>query len=122
MRTLISLCLVLLSGFPSVYAGPETDGEEVFQTFCAMCHLPASPLEPSIGPSLKGVVGRQIARLPGFFYTSAFKKQQGVWTDLALSEFLSAPMKKVPGTAMAFGGLSNADERLSLIAYLKKLQ
>lgn len=121
MRVL-AWALMLLSNLCTANTDGATAGEEVFATYCALCHLPPSAREPSIGPSLKGVVGRTVASLPGFTYTPAFRSLGGVWSESALSDFLTKPMAKVPGTAMAFGGLSNARDRNTLIVYLKNLQ
>jgi cytochrome c len=42
-----------------------------------------------------------------------------VWDEAALSEFLSNPKKKVPGTKMSFGGLWTTSEITDLIGYLR---
>jgi cytochrome c len=47
-------------------------------------------------------------------------KSKGVtWAPDTLDAFLAAPMKYVPGTRMAFAGISNPQERADVIAYLK---
>ena len=44
------------------------------------------------------------------------------WDDATLDEYLTAPMKKVPGTKMTFAGLSDPAARKEVIAYLKTLK
>ncbi len=41
------------------------------------------------------------------------------WDEASLSEFLTNPKAKIPGTKMVFAGLKSDDERANLIAYLK---
>lgn len=121
MRALAVLILMLLSGISSANTDEPMAGEGIFANYCAMCHLPPSARESSIGPSLKGVFGRPVASFPGFTYTPAFRSLKGVWSESALNDFIIKPMARVPGTAMAFGGLSDANDRNTLITYLKNL-
>ena len=43
-----------------------------------------------------------------------------VWNPATLDKWLARPSAVIPGTSMAFGGVPNAAERASIIAYLKK--
>jgi cytochrome c len=103
----------------SANADSSSDGSQVFENYCSMCHLPLAPGQPSIGPSLKGIVGRSIGSLPGFNYTAALSSWKGNWSEENLNQFLLDPMNKAPGTAMAFGGISDEQDRKALIGYLK---
>jgi cytochrome c2 len=99
-------------------AVPESKGATLFAK-CAACHA----LEAGknlIGPSLHGVVGRKAASAPGFVYSDAMKSSGITWTDAELSDYLTQPQKKVPGTKMSFPGLPDAQDRAELIAYLKE--
>jgi cytochrome c len=42
----------------------------------------------------------------------------GVWTKERLDSFLKAPGEFVPGTAMDYAGLANAEECSAIIDYL----
>jgi cytochrome c len=44
------------------------------------------------------------------------------WNEATLQAYLTAPMKKVPGTKMAFAGVANPKNRADIIAYLKTLK
>jgi cytochrome c len=101
-------------------AGPAGDaarGKTVFAR-CAACHdLNTGAIR--MGPSLKGVVGRKAGTFPSFSYSAGMKGKGVVWGPDTLDQFLTAPMKYVPGTRMAFPGLSNPQDRADVIAYLK---
>ena len=75
-----------------------------------------------IGPNLWGVVGRPVASQKGFVYSAAFLKKGGTWTEANIDTYLESPMKVVPGTKMAFGGVKNPKDRANLIAWLKTLK
>lgn len=101
-------------------AGPAGDagrGKTVFAR-CAACHdLNTGAIR--MGPSLKGVIGRKAGTFANFSYSAGMKNKGVVWGADTLDQFLTAPMKYVPGTRMAFPGLSNAQDRADVIAYLK---
>jgi cytochrome c len=76
---------------------------------------------PKIGPDLYNVVGRKIASVSGFNYSSALKSKNGTWDFNALNAWLTKPSSYAPGTAMTFAGLSNDKQRADVIAYLDTL-
>ena len=68
------------------------------------------------------MVGRKSATVVGFNYSPAMKAAGLTWTKPVLADYLTAPMKKVPGTKMAFGGIANEKNRSDVIAYLGTLK
>ncbi|NBB48082.1 c-type cytochrome [Rhizobium sp. CRIBSB] len=96
-------------------------GEGVFKK-CASCHSIEKGGPNKVGPDLWGVVERPIASHEGFSYSAAMtefsKGGSELWTWEHLNEFLLAPKKHIPGTAMGFAGLKKDDERANLILYL----
>ena len=88
---------------------------------CQACHNVEEGQGPKIGPDLYNVVGRKIASVPGFNYSSALKSKNGTWDFNALNTWLTKPSAYAPGTAMTFAGLSNDKQRANLIAYLDTL-
>lgn len=86
-----------------------------FARLCAGCHAPAFG-EPA-GPSLAGVVGRDVASLPGFDYSPALLALDGAWTEAALDAFLRDPDAYAPGTTMYLSELAEAD-RAEVVATL----
>ena len=96
-------------------------GEKVFAK-CKTCHV-ADQDKNKVGPSLKGVMGKQAGVHEGFKYSPAMVeagKAGLVWDDAKLSEYLKNPKGLVKGTKMAFPGLKKDDEIANVIAYLKQ--
>ncbi|WP_246673374.1 MULTISPECIES: cytochrome c family protein [unclassified Mesorhizobium] len=110
--------LVLL---PAIARAQDVEaGKTVFKR-CSACHNAESDSN-KIGPTLKGVVGRNAGSLPGFSFSQKMKEAGAnglVWNEAALAEFLASPKTKVPGNSMTFAGLRNSDDVKNVIAYLK---
>jgi cytochrome c len=47
------------------------------------------------------------------------KGKGGSWTYDELFKFIKSPGAYIPGTKMSFAGLSKADDRINLIAFLR---
>jgi cytochrome c len=103
------------------WAQDAAAGEKVFAK-CKTCHV-ADQDKNKVGPSLKGVIGKQAGVHEGFKYSPAMVeagKAGLVWDDAKLSEYLKNPKAVVKGTKMAFPGLKKDDEIANVIAYLKQ--
>lgn len=87
---------------------------------CRSCHSTEAG-KNGIGPSLHGVVGHKAASVAGFNYSPALKGSGIVWDRASLDEWLSGPIKMVPGTRMVIA-LPNAEARKSVIDYLETLK
>ena len=96
--------------------GDPARGERVFGR-CSACHALVEG-ESRVGPTLHGLWGRTAGTLDGFDFTDAMVAYGVVWSPETLDAYLEAPMELVPGTTMAFAGLSNPEHRAHLIAYL----
>ncbi len=118
----LSLIVVMMAG-PAFADGDVAAGEKLFQR-CNVCHL-ATDSNHRNGPSLLGVVGRQVAAVKGFAYSDAMKAfgaTGAVWDERTLGEFLKNPTEFVKGTRMSgVPPLRRDTERADLIAYLKTL-
>jgi len=86
---------------------------------CEQCHDTSSAKTNKIGPALYGVVGRPRASVAGFDYSSAMKAKGGTWTYDEIFKFTKSPGAYIPGTKMSFAGLSRAEDRINLIAFLR---
>jgi cytochrome c len=93
-------------------------GEKLFAK-CRACHS----LEPGgrnkVGPRLHGLFGRTAGSVPDYRYSEALKKSGIVWNEQSLDLFLAGTTEMVPGTKM-YAGLSVAQDRRALIAFLKQ--
>ncbi|MCQ0969842.1 cytochrome c family protein [Paracoccus sp. TK19116] len=86
---------------------------------CKACHKLDGT--DGTGPHLNGVVGRAVASVAGFSYSTAMVDHVAdapEWTPEALQEFLANPKGVVSGTKMSFAGLKDPQDRADLIAYL----
>ena len=91
-------------------------GEKVFGK-CKACHKLEDGANGT-GPTLFGVVDRDIASVDGYGYSAPLSELPGNWTPDALNSFLENPKKDVPGTKMSYSGLKKIGDRANLIAYL----
>jgi cytochrome c len=96
--------------------GDATHGAIVFNQ-CMACHA-LKEGENRLGPSLHGIIGRTAGQVAGFSYSNANKSSGIVWKKDAIFKFLEAPQKMIPGTKMSFAGLTDAQDRADVIAYL----
>ena len=92
-------------------------GKKVFNK-CAACHS-LEPGQHMMGPSLHGLMGREVGTAEGFLYSPAMEDADFTWSDETLSAFLEGPMQYLPGTTMPFGGIKKPEQRQALNCYLK---
>lgn len=108
---------------PMLASADPAAGENGFKK-CAACHTVDEGGANKVGPNLWNIVNRPVAAVDGFNYSSAlqeFAADGTVWDYEHLNGFLHKPKGYVPGTAMGFAGLSKADDRAEIIAYLRTL-
>jgi len=114
------LTLAGLTGLaPRVSTAADGDGQAAFAE-CAACHTADGTNQ--VGPTLKGIVGRNSASVPGFAYSNAMKRAQLQWTTEQLDEYIANPQAVVPGNVMPYAGMADATRRAALIAYLATLK
>ncbi len=97
-------------------AGDATRGQTLYQTICVACH---SIEYNGVGPAHKGLYGRKAGEQAEYVYSPALKSSSVVWTDVTLDKWLTNPEKLIPGQKMGVT-VPSAEDRLDLIAYLKK--
>ena len=111
----------LLAATPSL-AADAAHGKQAFQQKCMICHSAAKGGAAMVGPPLYGIVGRKAASVPGYNYSTAMRAVTYAWSDEKLTAYLAAPKKVVPGTKMAFVGLTDPGKLADLVAYLDTLK
>lgn len=115
--TLIALMLTAASTLAA--PGSAERGADLYPRACSACHSLA-PGEHRTGPSLAGVWGRQAGSADGFQrYSPALKTATVVWDAATLDAWLTKPADLIADNWMAFPGISDAQARADLIAFLQ---
>ncbi|MFB2552352.1 c-type cytochrome [Ensifer soli] len=107
---------------PSLALAQEGDaaaGKTVFNK-CMACHNVDTD-KAKVGPSLKGVIGRQPGSVEGYKYSTAMVEfgQGKTWDEALLTTYLPDPKGLVKGTKMSFPGLKKPEDVANVIAYIK---
>ncbi|HEX2891930.1 cytochrome c family protein [Vineibacter terrae] len=116
----LTMSIMLAAG--AAVAQDAAEGEKVFKRNCFVCHTVEKGGPTKQGPNLFGIIGRKTGSVEGFRYTNANKSADITWSPETLDPYLTNPRKVIPGTNMAFAGLSKPDDRKNLIAYLQTLK
>lgn len=106
---------------PAAETGPSLASAPAAFAQCATCHA-IKPGVNAVGPSLFGMFGQKAGAVPGYAYSAANKNSGLTWDEATLDEYLTAPMKKVPGTKMTYAGMADAAKRKEVIEFLKTLK
>ena len=97
--------------------GDAGAGEKVFAK-CKSCHQVGENAKSLSGPELNGVISRKAASVAGYNYSDAMKASGLTWDEPTFRDYMKNPKAKVPGTKMAFAGLSKDKDVDDLVAYL----
>lgn len=103
--------------FEEVFAMADAAAGEGQWRSCSACHSVEAGAN-GVGPTLFGVVGRDVASIDGFGYSGNLISVNDVWTPEELNKFLESPRNYAPGTAMGYNGMRKIEDRANLIAYL----
>ena len=121
---LVCTTFLMLLGFSAVpqesARGADTElGQLTFNNACRTCHTIQEGYN-RLGPNLHNVIGRKAGSLPNYGYSSAMKGADFVWDKEKLDRFIAKPDEVVPGSNMKpFGGLTSAEDRAKVIAFLE---
>jgi cytochrome c len=96
-------------------------GQQLTQRLCAACHTLNEGGRSGVGPNLYGIIGAKHAHVDGFNYSAAIRGKPGPWTYEDMNRWLAKPSEYAPGNRMAFAGVSNAQQRGDIIAYLRSI-
>ena len=92
-------------------AGDAKAGEAVFKR-CAVCHTSDKGGGDAPGPQSVRRCGPQGGHpSPGFAYSAPLQKSGITWTEANLTKWTAGPARMVPGTKMAFAGISSKKQQ-----------
>ena len=114
-RISIILGAAVLAALVKPAAAADAEHGKALFVACAACH---QEKPDALGPSLKGVLGRESAALDDFRYSNPMKRANLVWDEANLREYIADPQAKVKGNRMPFGGVADPKEADDLVAYL----
>ncbi|HMH64114.1 MAG TPA: c-type cytochrome [Rhizomicrobium sp.] len=115
------LALLAGSSLAANAAGDAKAGADVFKR-CAVCHTNDKGGGDALGPNLFGIVGRKAATRPGYAYSAPLQKSGIVWSEAIIAKWVAGPARMVPGTKMAFGGITSKKQQADVAAYLATLK
>jgi len=125
--TLATAAVVALALPMTAEAGDAAAGKKAYNA-CKACHTLTG--KHTVGPSLKGIMGRKAAATDFKRYSKSLKAagEKGlVWDEAALDGFIANPRKwmsdylgETAKIRMAYTGQKKADVRANLIAYIKE--
>ncbi len=117
VKNVAAIAAAILTCSTPAVAQDATAGAVVFKR-CVICHSVTPGKGSTIGPNLKGVVGRVSGTMPKYSYSPALVKAKLKWDKATLDRYLTKPSAVVPGNKMAYSGLPSPKDRADLIAYL----
>ena len=117
----VVLAVLASSAVGAQAAGDAKAGAAVFKR-CAVCHSSDKGGGDGLGPNLFGIAGRKAASRPGFAYSGPLQKSGIVWNEPNLVKWVASPARMVPGTKMAFAGITSKKQQADVVAYVQSLK
>lgn len=127
LRSIVILALLTLSPVTARTADPPSADADLLVAggrlyrHCIACHTLEKDAAHGAGPNLWGLFGARAATKPDFPYSDALAGSGIIWSEATVGQFIESPAGLVPGTAMAFPGVTDAADRRVLIAYLLRV-
>ncbi|MCL4135955.1 UNVERIFIED_CONTAM: hypothetical protein GTU68_031441 [Idotea baltica] len=97
------------------------NGERQFVRKCSICHTLGAEVNRQAGPPLGGVFGRPAGTVQGYNYSSALTGNDLVWNDETINALFDVgPEELTPGSKMPMQRITDAQDRIDLVEYLKR--
>ena len=96
-------------------------GDNFFKRKCSQCHDGEKTGGHAKGPFLWNVFGRKAGSIAGFEFSEAMRKSGITWDYATLDYYLANTERAVPGKAMNFAGIEDADLRAAVVLHLRKM-
>jgi cytochrome c len=106
---------------PLLASANVQNGQTLAGRLCASCHSFNEGGRNAVGPNLYGIIGEPHGSESAFNYSAVLKGKGGPWTYEDMNAWLAKPSTYAPGTRMAFAGITNAQQRADVIAYLRSI-
>ena len=113
---LLGTCIISINS----WAECDTEAGKKQYNKCVACHSTEAGVHTT-GPSLHGLMGREVGSVADFPFSEAMESASFVWTEETLSAFIENPMQYLPGNVMPFGGIRKEQQRKALNCYIKNL-
>ena len=115
----IVMLALLAAPFAPALAQSDGDGQILFNNACRTCHT-VKDGDNRLGPNLHALIGRKAGSLKNYGYSESMAKSGVTWDKATLDRFIANPDAVVSGNNMKpYGGLSSAQDRAKIIAYLE---
>lgn len=127
MLLLLSAALAATLGLALSFAASKPNDVELAKIGkrqfirCVGCHSTRTSGLQLQGPSLVGIVGRQVASVEGYGYSDGLRALSFTWDAPHLDRLLTRPDDILPGLCKPFMGLHKEEDRKALIVYLSTL-
>ena len=110
---------VVVAGAGFAHAQDVAAGKTSFNK-CMACHAIGEGAKNKVGPELNGLDGRKAGSVEGYSYSEANKNSGITWNAAQFKDYIKNPKEKVPGTKMAFAGITKESEIDNLWAYVSQ--
>lgn len=118
MRKRIIGALIVVACSASFASAQDVAAGKTSFNKCLACHAVGEGAKNKVGPVLNGLVGRKSGTVEGYSYSEANKNSGITWSEAEFKDYIKNPKAKIPGTKMAFAGITKETEINDLWAFL----
>ncbi len=108
---------------PAFLKNPDEmdNGERQFARKCSICHSLTPDDKRRAGPTLHGIFGRTAGTLTEYFYSDTLQDSDIIWDDETINALFDlGPDHYIPGSKMPMQRIAAEQDRIDLIAFLRR--